>query len=296
MVLTLLISGCDSWREPVGPEETTPLLVDSPNFAHMGPVPVTICHRTGGARRYVEITVSDRALAAHLRHGDGLVGDSVPSQQGMVFDEHCVPVRTTILIDASHDGGVWWFPQAGPFNPAEPHQGKAFADYLRSLGQEVVELGRGVEITDELLRAHDKVVRAGAFNSYSASEIAAYENYMARSDVHLVLVTARIQSGLADAISESIGLPMEGAYTGVMTPVGNSSITEGVGPLNFGPGAAVGPSPTAAVTALGTLQDGRVVLGEVTSEEAHVLFLGDLLLLERVPQPLVSNLAAWLYH
>jgi hypothetical protein len=36
------------------------------------------------------------------------------------------PLR--ILIDASKDGGLWWFPQVHPFDAEQYHQGKAFAD------------------------------------------------------------------------------------------------------------------------------------------------------------------------
>ena len=37
-----------------------------------------------------------------------------------------------ILVDASRDGGVWWFPQweqQGGFDFTLPHQGKELADY-----------------------------------------------------------------------------------------------------------------------------------------------------------------------
>ena len=38
------------------------------------------------------------------------------------------PPPDQILIDASRDGGAWWYPQAGPFDPDEYHQGKKLAD------------------------------------------------------------------------------------------------------------------------------------------------------------------------
>jgi hypothetical protein len=50
-----------------------------------------------------------------------------------------------ILVDASYGGGMWWSPQDYPFDENLPHQGKALADYLKSLGCSVTELAR---ITD----------------------------------------------------------------------------------------------------------------------------------------------------
>src|SRR3954453_17646048 len=53
-------------------------------------------------------------------------------------------LETTILVDASKDGGTWWFPQAPPFfSDLADHQGKAIADYLRSVGYQIDELPRG---------------------------------------------------------------------------------------------------------------------------------------------------------
>ena len=214
----------------------------------------------------------------------------------------CAPLTNAILIDGSKDGGAWWFPQPdGNFDASEPHQGKALADFLRSQGNEVVEVGRGVEITNELLGSFNKVIRAGVFGAYTGSELAAYDQYILRSDAHLLLTTALLSGGAVDPISESIGLPMAGSHTGTMSPVGSTAITQGVGPLTYSPpGAVVGPAPTAAITPLGILGNGSVVMGLVTSEPAQILFMGNLLLLEGlllggVPQPLVSNLLSWLF-
>jgi hypothetical protein len=84
-----------------------------------------------------------------------------------------------ILVDSSRDGGLWWAPQPfspGVFDPDLEHQGKALADYLKSLGMEVDELPRPTPITDELLNDYHLVVRPGAFtySGYSEDEIAAY--------------------------------------------------------------------------------------------------------------------------
>src|SRR5688500_2334078 len=78
------------------------------------------------------------------------------------------PTQTNnkILIDASRDGGVWWFPQSSEtgFSSNADHQGKPLADYFRSQGYEVNELtrgtvitARGTVITDGMLSQYDKV-------------------------------------------------------------------------------------------------------------------------------------------
>ena len=69
-----------------------------------------------------------------------------------------------VLVDASRDGGVWWFPQppAGTvtFDPNRDHQGKALADYLRSEGFQVTELPRPFTVSSELLLQFQFVIAA----------------------------------------------------------------------------------------------------------------------------------------
>ncbi|HEY5967001.1 MAG TPA: hypothetical protein VIU35_03435, partial [Chitinophagaceae bacterium] len=79
------------------------------------------------------------------------------------------PASKSILVDASKDGGVWWFPQSPVtgFSATNHHQGTALADYFRSLGYQVDELPRGAIITSELLDKYSKVIRPSAFFSYS---------------------------------------------------------------------------------------------------------------------------------
>ena len=84
------------------------------------------------------------------------------------------PLR--VLIDASKDGGLWWFPQSNTFDPAKHHQGKPLADFMRSKGWQVVELPRGEVITFEKLRRVEVVVRPPAYFPYSVSEVEAYRD------------------------------------------------------------------------------------------------------------------------
>jgi len=85
--------------------------------------------------------------------------------------------KLRILVDASKDGGLWWFPQGrNGFDPKQHHQGKPLADLMRSKGWEVVELGRGEVITADRLRDFDAVVRPPAWFDYAADEVIAYRD------------------------------------------------------------------------------------------------------------------------
>jgi putative hemolysin len=71
---------------------------------------VVICHRTGGARGFVRLSVAASGVAAHLKHGDGQVGNPVPEQPGMVFDPTCAAVpaeaRVTVTFAGLSDDGA----------------------------------------------------------------------------------------------------------------------------------------------------------------------------------------------
>ena len=86
--------------------------------------------------------------------------------------------KLRILVDASKDGGLWWFPQGrgNTFDSNKDHQGKPLADLMRSKGWEVVELGRGEVITADKLRDFDVVVRPPAWFEYAEEEVVAYRD------------------------------------------------------------------------------------------------------------------------
>jgi hypothetical protein len=101
----------------------------------------------------------------------------------------CPTVRPkSVLVDPTHDGGVWWFPQAASspegFNPDAPHQGQALANYLRDLGYTVTELGRGATLPTDSMRTYATVIRAGYYYDtrrpgYSDADLDAYDAYLA---------------------------------------------------------------------------------------------------------------------
>lgn len=136
--------------------------------------------------------------------------------------------RMRVLVDASKDGGVWWFPQADSFDPGEGHQGKALADHLRRLGYEVTELGR-----DELA----ELVGIGFVGASAIEPIVTFADHPITDDVDGLPYIAgayAVSSGttgveflgwLAD------GQPVMGVVTGLPSRVfflGDTNVLEGV--------------------------------------------------------------------
>ena len=197
-----------------------------------------------------------------------------------------------ILIDASHDGGVWWFPQAGPFSPDSLHQGQALAEYLRALGYTVDELGRDMVVTEALLDQYTMVIRAGEWGAPHAGELDAYRRFLQR-EVTLVLLSDHRLTDPTDELAQSLGVSFGGAVDGAVTIVEKHAITAGVGVVPYLVGAEVVAADPSTVTILGRLTDGTPVMGLIASPSAKIFFMGDTNTLETVPQPLVDNLLAW---
>ena len=64
---------------------------------------VSLCHSTGnGSYHLIEVSVS--AEPAHRAHGDGAVGDRVPTDTTKVFDANCQPVAVGVRIKKSTNG------------------------------------------------------------------------------------------------------------------------------------------------------------------------------------------------
>jgi len=214
-----------------------------------------------------------------------------------------------VLIDSSRDGGVWWFPQAGPFDPSLAHQGKAFADYLRSLGRGVDELPRPHVITPELLQDYALVIRTVGFGSYSTAEINAYTNYVQNGGRLLLLA----DHSANDALASSFGLQFEGITRGEnkLNNYVAHPITQGVGELSYIAGSALTSYPgTAQIIGQlsnlsyldlnnNSIQDpgelsGPDVLGLMDFGNGRIVFCGDTNMWQSVPQPLTDNVLQWL--
>jgi hypothetical protein len=205
-----------------------------------------------------------------------------------------------VLVDASRDGGVWWFPQGGNFSASAPHQGKALADYLRSKSFSVDELPRGAVITWNVLRKYKKIIRAGGFGNYTTGEIASYDSALLYS-ASILLLSDHLTNFPNDKLSQHLGLNFSGAHTGMLTPSSNHSITAGVNSLPYIAGSIIINPDPARMTILGhvektTTQPGYAAMGILHHPKARVFFIGDANAIEQLPQPFTNNLVQWLFE
>lgn len=220
---------------------------------------------------------------------------------------------TRILVDASHDGGVWWFPQVHPFNSNAPHQGKALADYLRQKGFQVTELSSWVTISDSVLNSYDKVIRAGNYGIYREAELKAYDNFLSRN-TRLLFISEYLRSQQKDPLAERLGLAFRGIAKGNVTKFAQHPITTGARPFFYNAGSVlldVASNPN--IEPLGWLVNnvyvdlndndtrdsdeptGMPVLGILHHATCRIFFIGEINGLQVVPQPLVENLIDWLF-
>lgn len=221
----------------------------------------------------------------------------------------CPAVRhKSVLVDPTHDGGVWWFPQAAStpdgFNPDSAHQGRALANYLRAQGYTVTELGRGATLPTDSMRTYATVIRAGYWYSelhpgYSAADIAAYKAYLDCPRT-LVLLGEFLRDGRRDVLADSIGIPLTGfiptTTTTTITDLTAHALTAGVSSVPFIAGSYLASGVDPAVQVLGRLANGEGVMGVLAKGDAKIFFIGDVNGIQLVPQPLVQNLVAWGFH
>ena len=75
-----------------------PLSAASANPAKPGKV--DICHYDEELGTYKKLTISEKAVPAHLaNHPDGFVGDAVPGMRGYAFGPDCTPVSQVVTIN-----------------------------------------------------------------------------------------------------------------------------------------------------------------------------------------------------
>ena len=205
-----------------------------------------------------------------------------------------------ILIDASHDGGVWWFPQSitTGFSKSAPHQGKLLADLLRTKGFIVDELPSYALITDSILLQYDKVIRAGCYGSYQESELKAYNNFLNHT-ASLFLISEFQQPAQTDQLAERLGIDFRGTYYGDVNRYASHKITEGATPFYFNAGAIVTNQNTNPnIQILGWLDDNinLPVAGILAHPNSKIFFLGEINGIETVPQPLTDKIVQWLFQ
>ncbi len=245
---------------------------------------------------------------------DGLATGSVKPFHLATKGNGCLnmAINSRVLVDASRDGGVWWYPQGSGFDATQPHQGLQLAEHLRGLGHPVIELERSPSagvITDELLAGYDLVVRAAGYGSYEESEIAAYQGFVERGGGLLLLA----DHGAADQLALAFGIRMEGVNRcrRLLNRFSAHPITQGVGPMPYRAGGGVTRHPEHA-TIIGRLSRwafldvngnrrpnrgepwGPAVLGAMAHGCGRIVFCADTNLWQVVPQPLVRNALTWL--
>ncbi len=203
--------------------------------------------------------------------------------------------QTSVLVDASKDGGVWWYPQAGPFDPALPHQGQDLADYMRAKGFVVNELPRPYTITCDLLSQYDLVIAiqwGGA--QYQDSELSAYRSFVTKGGRVILLGDWRDETSPADNLAQHFGLELFGKYTEKVESFTAHPITAGVTSLQFIAGSVVTSAPGDA-TFLGFIGT-HPALGIMPLGAGEIFFMGDTNVIEGppIPQPFVSNLLTFM--
>ena len=211
--------------------------------------------------------------------------------------------KPLVLVDASKDGGGWWSPQhpGTGFSESEPHQGKPLADYLRSIGFEVDELPRGIEITTSLLEKYDRIIRATAFrppntNAYTSSELAAYAAFLDRPNTSLLLISEHKNTSINDELCESLGISFTGSVRGSLENFSSHPITQGATPFYYNAGSVIAnASENPSMSILGWVKESPV-MGVLSHPNTKIFFLGDINGIEEVPQPFVENLIDWAFE
>jgi len=99
----ILFGACDT--APTAPETAT--AADAFGLTSRSNAKVAVCHRRGPTG-YKRIEVAAPAVEAHLRHGDSLPGEDVPSMDGYFFDDGCAPVPVfECTVEYTEGGGSY---------------------------------------------------------------------------------------------------------------------------------------------------------------------------------------------
>ncbi|MCX6301434.1 MAG: hypothetical protein NTW82_04560 [Bacteroidia bacterium] len=230
------------------------------------------------------------------------------------WEVSAVQLNKKILIDASHDGGVWWFPQSPltGFSEDQWHQGKPFADMLRSKGLEVRELGRGEELKEGMFFGSYIVIRTNGFERYTENELEIYTK-LARRGMNLVFFTDHKKYDRVDELGDHLGLKFEGVAYGKVTKLTPHMITKNITSIDYIAGSVLtnlDQNPDIEVLGwLGEEEYGDLnfnggldeneplappVMGTLKWEKSKIFFIGDMNGLEIMPQPFIDNLIEWM--
>jgi len=230
------------------------------------------------------------------------------------WEASAVPLCCKILIDASHDGGVWWYPQSQVtgFNSDKWHQGQSFANLLREKGFEVDELGRGAELTEEMFFGYYIVIRANGFQAYTTKELEVYTRLVHRG-MNMVFFTDHKKNDPVDELGDHLGLKFEGLANGIVTTFTQHTITKNISSIDYIAGSVLtssnqnkdievlgwlGEDDYADLNFNGVKDDNEPsappVMGILNYPKSHIFFIGDMNGLEVMPQPFIDNLIKWM--
>lgn len=225
-----------------------------------------------------------------------------------------VPLSKRIVIDASHDGGVWWFPQSEltGFDTTKYHQGKVFADLLRNKGFKVDELGRDCELKEEHFMGYYIVIRVNGFQTYSSKELDVYTKLVKRG-MNMVFFTDHKKYDPKDELGDLLGLKFEGIAYGTVSRFVKHTITENLSSLDYIAGSVLtnadqnsdieilgwlGENDYADLNINGIRDNGEPaappVMGILKYPKSKVFFIGDANGLQIMPQPFIDNLIKWM--
>ena len=225
-----------------------------------------------------------------------------------------VPLSKRIVVDASHDGGVWWYPQyeATGFDTSKYHQGKAFADLLRQKGFKVDELGRDCKLKEEHFFGYYIVIRVNGFQTYTQDELDVYTKLVKRG-MNMVFFTDHKKYDSRDELGDLLGLNFAGVATGTIVKFTPHTITQNLTSLNYIAGSAlINSDQNPDIEILGWLGDNEYadlnfngkkdegeplappVMGILNYPKSKVFFIGDVNGLQLMPQPFIDNLLKWL--
>jgi hypothetical protein len=234
--------------------------------------------------------------------------------QSATWQASAIQLSIKILIDASHDGGVWWFPQspATGFAPDKWHQGQPFAKHLRDKGFVVDELGRGAELTDEMFFGYYIIIRVNGFEKYTFNEIQVYTRLIERG-MNLVFFTDHKKYDPVDELAYLLGLEFNGIANGVISSLTPHIITENIDSLYYIAGSVLtNAEQNPDIQILGRLRttdyadlnfNGKKddnepsappVMGILNLPKSHIFFIGDTNGLLVMPQPFIDNLIKWM--
>jgi hypothetical protein len=198
-----------------------------------------------------------------------------------------------ILIDASHDGGVWWFPQSSSFDQNAEHQGKNLAQYLRDKGFRVDELPRGQKLSHELLKNYAVILRANGFEAYQQEEVEAYSKAL-DAGVVLMFFTDHKKYDVRDELAELLDVEFTGVVDGTVATFSDHSVVKDLEPFKYMVGSVLtNTEKNKNIQPIGWLSDGSPVMGILHHPKSSIFLMGDLNAIEFATQPLADRLLQW---